>query len=219
MKPLISQLAFCLCLFLNQQVQADCLPVTVPPALTSLSCQSFMDEENCQQLCVIRTEQESHWFLFSPQAYTRTLTVPASFYGVSDFKISPTGEWLAVASSGEGHPAIDVFLLAPLLVEPIEGQTVEARYSINPYPGSIDLERWENANTLLINTDRWLPYNTPLFQEKFATFALNVTTGNYHTDDKTLTDPVQYYTEQLKRLTDDWEKQEARRALEKIKEK
>ncbi|ALG68057.2 hypothetical protein [Beggiatoa leptomitoformis] len=212
MMPLISQLCFSLCFFLSTAVYATCETATLPAPFSSLTCRAVTHENTCKQLCVLRTDQESHWFLFSAQSFTVKLDIPASFYGVTAFEISPTEHWIAIASAGEGHPALDVFPLQPLL----ENQAVEARYSINPYPGSIDMERWEDAEHLRITTDRWLPYNTPLFEEKYVQFRLNVTTGEYSTDDKDLTNPVKYYEKMLTRLTDDWEKQEAMNALKQI---
>ncbi len=190
----------------------NCKSLPIPTELTSLNCRAFNYQQACSQLCVISTNEESHWFLFSPHNYTLKLEITSSFLNVTDFQISPNQQWLAVASIGEGHPALDIFPLPPLLAQ----QTAEARYNINPYPGSVDIEQWQDATHLQINTDRWLPYNAPLRDEYSAIFVLNVETGEYSTEDKTLQNPIEYYKDWLKTVKNEWDKQQILEILTKL---
>jgi hypothetical protein len=63
--------------------------------------------------------------------------------------ISPSQQWLAIISVGEGHPIIDIVEL-PKFLQNNEPKTL---LSINPFPGTIDLIKWR-ANQLVVESDR-----------------------------------------------------------------
>jgi CTP-dependent riboflavin kinase len=74
---------------------------------------------------------------------------PASMSQVVDFLISPSQQWLAIISVGEGHPMIDLVELPALL----QNNEPKILLSINPFPGTINLIKWW-ANQLIVESDR-----------------------------------------------------------------
>lgn len=74
----------------------------------------------------------------------------------ADLAVSPDRRWLAVISVGEGHPFLEVVDLQALLA----GQGYKALTTINPYPGTINLERWTDT-ALLVTSDMPLPDLSP----------------------------------------------------------
>jgi hypothetical protein len=69
---------------------------------------------------------------------------------------SPDRRWLAVISVGEGHPILEVVDLQALL----NGQGYKALTTVNPYPGTINLEGWADT-ALLVTSDMPLPDLSP----------------------------------------------------------
>lgn len=74
----------------------------------------------------------------------------------ADLSVSPDRRWLAVVSVGEGHPFLEVVDLQALLA----GQGYKALTTINPYPGTINLEGW-TGTALLVTSDMPLPDLSP----------------------------------------------------------
>lgn len=58
-----------------------------------------------------------------------------------DLAASPDHRWLAVISVGEGHPFLEVVDLQSI----VAGQGYKALATINPYPGTVNLEGWTDA--------------------------------------------------------------------------
>jgi len=122
----------------------------LPSGLQSMVCESLKTTGG--HLCVIHAESTlDEWFFFPPQnAHAIKLeAIPQSLANTDDFKVSPSEKWVAIISVGEGHPILDVVVLADVL----ENETTTALRTINPYPGSINLKRWEGDN-LIIESDR-----------------------------------------------------------------
>ena len=71
---------------------------------------------------------------------------------VADLVPSPDGRWLAVLSVGEGHPILEVVDLQQLLTT----HEYRALATINPYPGTINIEHW-TSDALLVTSDMPLP--------------------------------------------------------------
>lgn len=76
----------------------------------------------------------------------------AAFHAVGALAPSPDGRWLGVISVGEGHPILEVVDLESLLA----GQGYQVLTSINPYPGTINLQGWTDS-ALLVTSDMPLP--------------------------------------------------------------
>ena len=72
----------------------------------------------------------------------------AAFHAVGALAPSPDGRWLGVVSVGEGHPILEVVDLKSLLA----GQGYQVLTSINPYPGTINLQGWTDS-ALLVTSD------------------------------------------------------------------
>jgi hypothetical protein len=171
-------------------------------------------------LCVITPEYESsEWFLLRPQwRPTKLERMPQSMMQLSEFKVSPNHKWVAIVSAGEGHPMLDVVNLEKVLAERESDSEVkpdEASYTINPYPGFINLVGWQGEK-LIFTTDRWLAYNTPLLNEDEMQFALNLLTGEIKPLSTDLTDPLVYYGKILKSKPEQWKSLEAITALQQI---
>ena len=96
-----------------------------------------------------RDEQPACWRLDcvdqSPRELGCDLTAMHQVAGLSP---DASGEWLAVLSVGEGHPFVEVVPLAPWLDQ---GRYL-AQCTINPYPGTIDVESW-NGGSLWLSSD------------------------------------------------------------------
>lgn len=117
-------------------------------------CTPFTRHAKEQRLCVEnRGMQESRWFVKINPGKIREIAPPAvAMHYVSELKAAPSGDFLAVVSVGEGHPILELFSLPAVL----EGFAQEALLEINPYPGSVSLEYWENGK-LVIASDSELP--------------------------------------------------------------
>lgn len=76
----------------------------------------------------------------------------AAFHAVGALAPSPDGRWLGVVSVGEGHPILEVVDLKSLL----GGQGYQVLTTINPYPGTINLQGWTDS-ALLVTSDMPLP--------------------------------------------------------------
>jgi hypothetical protein len=76
----------------------------------------------------------------------------SALHQVAALSPSPDGRWLGVVSVGEGHPFLEVVDLESLLA----GRGYKALTTINPYPGTINIQGWTDS-ALLVTSDMPLP--------------------------------------------------------------
>jgi len=72
----------------------------------------------------------------------------AGMHQVSAVVPSPDRRWLAVVSAGEGHPLLEVVDLQDL----VASRTYRVVTEIEPYPGAVGIERW-NETGLVVSSD------------------------------------------------------------------
>lgn len=74
---------------------------------------------------------------------------------VWQIEISPKDDYLAVLSEDEGHPVVEIFQMKSILApgEGWEDTMVSPISMVDPYPGSIWIEGWENDTFLLVKSD------------------------------------------------------------------
>lgn len=93
-----------------------------------------------------RDEQPACWRLDCVDQTPRELGCDlTSMHQVAGLNPDASGEWLAVLSVGEGHPFVEVVPLPPWL----EQGHYLAQCTINPYPGTIDVEAWKDGQLWL----------------------------------------------------------------------
>ena len=98
-------------------------------------------------------ESDTCWSLACESRNTIDLGCGLSaLHAVGALSPSPDGRWLGVVTVGEGHPILEVVDLKSLLA----GQGYQVLTSINPYPGTINLQGWKDS-ALLITSDMPLP--------------------------------------------------------------
>lgn len=87
-------------------------------------------------------ERPACWRVDCVDAAPRTLGCDATaLHQVADVRVAPGQQWMAVISVGEGHPMLEVVALSDW----IAGQPYRAQCTINPYPGTIHAERWDDG--------------------------------------------------------------------------
>lgn len=116
--------------------------------LPGLLCDSLNQTD---KLCILNLQQgESQWFLIKATDGNQLLTPhPASMSQVTDFLIAPSKQWLAILSVGEGHPIVDIVELTEFL----HNREPKTLISINPFPGTIHLVKWQQ-HQLIVTSDR-----------------------------------------------------------------
>ncbi len=74
---------------------------------------------------------------------------------VWQIEISPGDAYLAVLSEGEGHPVVEIFEIKSILMQRdgCEDTMIAPVLSIDPYPGTIWIERWKSDTLLLVSSD------------------------------------------------------------------
>lgn len=99
-------------------------------------------------LAILRLDgtEAANWYLLGPDSHTRQLGSGLSqLPQVQQIAASPNHAWLAVLSSGEGHPLVEIIDLRQLL----ETRRYVVLQQINPYPGSIHLNGWQGLRLIL----------------------------------------------------------------------
>jgi hypothetical protein len=135
-----------------------------------------------ESLLVINTNYETgaYWFLIRGGYLNRLLgTNLSALCEVDQVMASAGARYLAVVSVGEGHPILEVVDLVLLRRQ----NKYEVLHKINPYPGTISINRWEKGKLLLfsdrhlrkIKKDRAGDY--PAAGEKDTKFSLDPVTG------------------------------------------
>jgi len=103
-----------------------------------------------EALCTRAAEGVGQWWVRKAGQPDRPLPrFEVALSGIADLQVNPTGRWLAVVSVGEGHPWLELFDLAAVL----RGQAVQPLYSLNPYPGFVNLSAW-HGEELWLESDR-----------------------------------------------------------------
>jgi hypothetical protein len=72
----------------------------------------------------------------------------SALHQISEVLVAPAGDYLAVASVGEGHPILEIALLKPLIAK----GKFTAKCELNPYPGTIAPSGWR-GRWLLFKSD------------------------------------------------------------------
>jgi len=185
--------------------------------LQPFQCEPIHPPENDLKLCALNlSEDQAQWFILKDARLSERISVtPQSLSIVDDFQISPAQSLLAIVSVGEGHPILDVIDLKSLLEEKV----VKSLLSINPYPGFINIEKWQKEQ-LIVVTDRLLTYSTstetgknyPLSLSDREKFALEIATGKITPLTPHARNPIRFYSQQLYH-SDQWEVTEAITAL------
>lgn len=142
--------------------------------LPGLLCDSIAasQEQDGSLLCAMNFGDHADWLIFSGFTTNQRLEAqPNSMSIVSDILVSPARKYVAISSVGEGHPIIDVVELESLL----DNKEPHPFVSINPYPGVVNVDKWEGEK-LLINCDTLITdKNQSLITE--AKFEVDVATN------------------------------------------
>ncbi len=75
----------------------------------------------------------------------QTVSVGAMGAQISSFSFSPSGRIMAVESSGEGHPLLDIYNTAGLAAD----NDIDYLGTLDPYPGWVSVAGWEGDDLLL----------------------------------------------------------------------
>lgn len=150
-----------------------------------MDCEGLKTVAGGGSLCVFHVKSTvdvplDEWFFFPAQSsgtVIRLEAMPHSMASVDDFKIAPSEKWLAITSVGEGHPIVDVIVLADALAD----KATTALRTINPYPGYINIIHWVVNDSLLIesNKDLTKPDDTSesTLSDEATLFILHVPSG------------------------------------------
>jgi len=117
-------------------------PGEITPAILEVNGVMIHDIGNNDILCVINTRDENgaHWFIIKEFADNHHLGYNLSQLNVVDqLLVSPDGKYLGVRSVGEGHTMVEIVDLQKLRSE----NKYETLHIIDPYPGTIGMEKWE----------------------------------------------------------------------------
>jgi hypothetical protein len=164
-------------------------PEDITPEILKNKGIILVDIGDNQILCVINTDDEkgAYWFILNGGYYNSHVlgTGLSAFHLVSQILASPDKKYLAVLSVGEGHPEIEVVNLRELK----ENKKYKILHEINPYPGGVTMENWEE-DKLIINCDvpltlrkkdgidsNLIRVDACLLMEKSEKFALDPATG------------------------------------------
>lgn len=124
-------------------------------AETHETCRQIALGKLCMQQHVIDAMPNDviwHWQAKGTED-SQVLNLQPSFLLTDNFQLSPSGQFLAVVSVGEGHSILEVFDVTDWF----SGQAVSAAlHTINPYPGWIQVGDWTDKGLQLL-TDRILP--------------------------------------------------------------
>lgn len=97
----------------------------------------------------VRDERPACWHLRCKSTPDRLLGCDLSaMHLISQVLLAPNRAHLAVLSVGEGHPILEIIALRPLL----KFGTYKSLCSLNPYPGTISIHRWQSGR-LSITSD------------------------------------------------------------------
>jgi hypothetical protein len=96
-----------------------------------------------------RDEAAACWRLDCLDAQPKALGCDlTALHQVVEVLIDPSGKWMAVTTVGEGHPILEIVPIQDWL----GGKDYRAQCSVNPYPGTFDIDGWK-AGGLRLSSD------------------------------------------------------------------
>lgn len=126
-------------------------------------CTDWQDQSRHKHLCVLQRldnaeNPSSIWLLQINQQASRSVIEPATaMWQIAEMQAQASGPYLAIVSVGEGHPILEVFLLAD-----IEHGQAQPIYEFNPYPGWLTVRGWEKEQLIIeSNASAALPPISP----------------------------------------------------------
>lgn len=151
----------------------------------------------------------AHWYLITECYWLQhLLNPPETINHVCDIKASKDGRYLAVVSSEEGHPHLQIMNLGDVLSDRKSKSLME----ISPYPGYIRITGWK-GNHLYFTSDilmshrieedgyKYVPRALELFS--WEEFKLNMADGRIEAVSENIKTPVDYYGRHLLETPDD----------------
>lgn len=90
----------------------------------------------------------SEWTVSNPREKYKLECGLSSMIQITDVKVSQSSKYLAIVSVGEGHPFLDLIDLQALL----QNKECKILASINPYPGIINIEKWQNDKLIVTSS-------------------------------------------------------------------
>jgi len=136
-----------------------------PPDI--LACQP-MPPHPSASLCAIQPGNAySLWFLVD-DGMVQQLPIDMLEANLAGFSISPSGNFVAFISTGEGHPLVQLYFTGMLLSD----GRIEYLQGWDPYPGYIDIAGWEGDDLILVSD---MPLHTD-----YDRYADIIDTAEYH---------------------------------------
>lgn len=140
---------------------------------------------------LVHAHSNQHFYIGSSVVSAKKLT---------QIKVSPNSQYLAVVSENGGHPLLQIVDFKKLIKDRVSKRIC----TVDPYPGYIQIDKWK-GNRLVVESDMLLTHRTNDFQrvdsslmltsgEKF-TYDLNV--DRFVPENKELTDPGVYFARYL----------------------
>jgi hypothetical protein len=196
------------------------LPLT-PPQIEALADRGLFlaPVGDGEQLCVVMTADENRWYVLREHGWSQYLgSNHAAMSVVRQLAPSPDGTWLAVLSTGEGHPFIEVVDLPRLIAD----GSYTVAYSISTHPnGVVWINRWE-GDCLIVDSTGLLSRQGDGYQssmgfelEHGAEYSLDVRSGTLAWASAYAPDPVRAFAQQLKARHFSW-RLDAACALERL---
>ncbi len=151
-----------------------------------------VDETLCHVDALSVSDPGDWWLLTKTSSGVESSRIgPNSFWGssINEFLPSPDGKYLAVLSSAEGVPFIQVVDLAEFVRKKTMKPDGELGVGIN---GNVSLKGW-NGETLEVRSNLLIGYGTDLLGTDLEVLSWNVRTGAVVPQWKALRDPVRYY--------------------------
>jgi hypothetical protein len=179
-------------------VARNCLSAASPGFIAKPIKTLFLDERPARVdeiLCYVDAllvSDPGNWWLLkkTPSGVESNRIGRNSYWGYSidDFVPSPDGKYLAVLSSREGAPFIQVVDL----VEFVRKKNMKSVGELGPGPGA-SLKGWKGSTLEVSSSLFIIGYGTELLGTDAEVFSWNVRTGAVIPQWKALRDPVRYY--------------------------
>jgi hypothetical protein len=152
-----------------------------------------VDETLCHVEAFGSVSEHGNWWLVrtTPSGIESSRIGTNSFlgYSINEFLPSPDGKYLAVLSSAEGAPFIQVVDLMEFVRRKTMKPVGELGVGIN---GSVSLKGW-NGSMLELQSTMLIGYGTELLGTDEELFSWNVNTGAVVPQSRVLRDPNRYY--------------------------
>ena len=111
--------------------------LTAVPSSAEKLCAEFGPAND--MFCAINGDSGPNWFVFTGCEDIMTIEPPDTEHIIESLSASHSGRYMAILSSGEGHPVLGLYLTDKLDY----GETPEVERIFNPYPGHLMFQRWE----------------------------------------------------------------------------